>query len=62
MLHRLLRSPADERFDAAAVRFITRLADERALTLARLRLAAEADSVLPDESPARMLRELIRRR
>jgi hypothetical protein len=52
----------DVRFEPAAVRFIARLIEERALTLTGLRLAAEAISVLPDESAERMLRELVRRR
>jgi hypothetical protein len=52
----------DDRFDAAAVRFIGRLIAERELTLAGLRLAAGAVAALPDESATRVLRELVRRR
>jgi hypothetical protein len=52
----------DVRFEPAAVRFIARLIEERAFTLAGLRLTAEAITALPDESAERMLRELVRRR
>jgi hypothetical protein len=52
----------DVRFEAAAIRFLARLIEERELTLTGLRLAVEAISALPDESAERMLRELVRRR
>jgi hypothetical protein len=52
----------DVRFEPAAVRFIARLIEERALTLTGLRLSADAISALPDESAERVLRDLARRR
>jgi hypothetical protein len=61
-LTELLARVADPRFDTAAVRFLGRLVDERKPTLAGMRLAAEALAELPDESAARVLRELARRR
>ena len=61
-LTEVLARTGDARFDAAAVRFLGRLADERKPTLAGIRLAAHALGELPDESAARVLRELLRRR
>jgi hypothetical protein len=52
----------DERFEAAAVRWLARLAEERQPTLAGMRLAADALGALPDDSALRLLRELVRRR
>jgi hypothetical protein len=62
MLTELFARVGDERFDAAAVRFLGRLAQERHPTLAGVRLATEAASALPDERCVRILRELVRRR
>jgi hypothetical protein len=52
----------DARADAAAVRWLARLAEERTPTLAGMRLAAQALAALPDDSAVRVLRELMRRR
>lgn len=61
-LTELLARAGDDRFDAAAARFLGRLADERKPTLAGLRLAAAALGELPDDCATRVLRELVRRR
>jgi hypothetical protein len=51
----------DPRFDRAAVRWLARLAAEKPVTLAGLRLAAEALQQLPDEAAFDVLRSLSRR-
>src|SRR4051812_34420847 len=61
-LTEVLARAGDERFEAAAVRFLGRLADERKPTLAGVRLATEALGALPDETALRVLREIVRRR
>jgi hypothetical protein len=62
VLTELFAATADPRFDAAAVRWLGRLIDERRPTLAGLRLAADAVAALPDETARQLLRDLARRR
>lgn len=61
-LTELLARAGDERFDAAAVRFLGRVAAERKPTLAGLRLAADAVAALPDAFALQTLRTFVRRR
>jgi hypothetical protein len=62
ILTELFARVGDARFDAAAVRWLGRLIEERKPTLAGVRLAAAAVAALPDETAARLLRDLARRR
>ena len=62
VLTELFARAGDERFDAAAVRWLGRLIEERQPTLAGVRLAAEAVAALPDETAERLLRDLVRHR
>jgi hypothetical protein len=62
VLTELFAKTSDDRFDAAAVRWLGRLIDERKPTLAGIRLAAGAIAALPDETAGRLLRDLARRR
>jgi hypothetical protein len=55
----LIEAHDEDRFDAAAVRWVGRLALEApGLTLAQLAEAVEALDALPDTEPKRVLREL----
>ena len=60
-LTEVLARGRDPLFEAAAVRFLSRLAVERKPSLAALRLAVDALGALPDPAAARVLRELARR-
>jgi hypothetical protein len=61
-LTELFARTGDQRFDAAAVRWLGRLIEERKLTLAAIRLAVEAVGALPDEGASQVLHDLARRR
>ena len=61
-LTEMLARVGDERFEPAAVRWLGRLAAERAPSLRGIQLAAEALSALPDTSALVTLRALARAR
>jgi hypothetical protein len=57
----VLAQAGDERFDAAAVRVLSRFIDERRPSLATVRLATDALAALPDAGALTVLRSLVRR-